>query len=97
MQGKVKPSRAARGDESEERRSRRRRRLEVIRRGANDCRGASWSDERLGANSLTATSRRGLLLSGCLRASRPSDPFLTVWYADKCARVLLNVVQKYPM
>ena len=42
--------------------------------GANSCRGASWSGERFGANSLTATSRRGLLLSGCLRASRASDP-----------------------
>ena len=42
--------------------------------GVNGCRGASWSDERFGANSLTATSRRGLLLSGCLRTSRTSDP-----------------------
>ena len=42
--------------------------------GANDYRGASWSDECFRANSLTATSRRGLLLSGCLRASRTSDP-----------------------
>ena len=41
--------------------------------GANGCRGASWSDERFGANSLTATSQRGLLLSGCLRTSRTSD------------------------
>ena len=38
--------------------------------GANGCRGASWSDERFGANSLTASSRRGILLFGCLRASR---------------------------
>ena len=42
--------------------------------GANGCRGASWRDECFGANSLTATLRRGLLLSGCLRASRTSDP-----------------------
>ena len=43
--------------------------------GANDCRGASWSDERFGAKSLTAALRRGLLLlSGCLRASRTSGP-----------------------
>ena len=42
--------------------------------GANGCRGASWSDERFGGNSLTATSQSGLLLSGCLRASRTSDP-----------------------
>ena len=42
--------------------------------GANGCRGASWSDECFGVNSLTATSRRGLLLSGYLRTSRTSDP-----------------------
>ena len=40
----------------------------------NDCRGALWSDERFGADSLTATSRRGLLLSGCFRTSMTSDP-----------------------
>ena len=58
--------------------------------GANGCRGASWSDERFGANSLTATSRRVLLLSGCLRTSRTSDPLIfTIWYAEKCTRVLL--------
>ena len=39
VQEKVKPSRAARGDKSEERRSRRRRRLEVIGRGAIGCWG----------------------------------------------------------
>ena len=42
--------------------------------GANGCRGASCNDEHFGANSLTATSRIRLLLSGCLRASRISDP-----------------------
>ena len=42
--------------------------------GANGCRGASWSDKRFGANSLTAISRRELLLSGCLRTSRTQDP-----------------------
>ena len=41
--------------------------------GVNGCRGASWSDERFGANSLTPTSQRGLLLFGCLRTSRTSD------------------------
>ena len=42
--------------------------------GTNGCRGASWSDERFGAKSLTATPRRGLLLSGCLGISTTSDP-----------------------
>ena len=57
---------------------------------ANGCRGASWSDERFGANSLTATPRRGLLLSGCLRTSRTSDPLIfIIWCAEKCTRVLL--------
>ena len=42
--------------------------------GANGYREASRGDERFGANSLTATSRRALLLSGCFRASRTSDP-----------------------
>ena len=41
--------------------------------GANGCRGESWSDERFGANGLTATWRRGLVLSGCLITSRASD------------------------
>ena len=60
--------------------------------GANGCRGASWSDERFGSNSLTATPRRGLLLSEGLRTSRTSDPLKlhhNIWYAGKCARVLL--------
>ena len=60
--------------------------------GANGCRGASWSDERFGANSLTATPRRELLLSGCLRASKTPDPLPLIsitWYAKKCTRVLL--------
>ena len=58
--------------------------------GANGCRGASWNDERFGANSLTATPRRGLLLSECLKTSRTSDPFIsTIWYAEKCTRVPL--------
>ena len=42
--------------------------------GTNGCRGASWSDERFGANSLAATSRRGLLLFGYIRTSTTSDP-----------------------
>ena len=41
--------------------------------GANGCRGASWSDERFGAISLTAIPRCGLLLSGGLRTSRTQD------------------------
>ena len=61
---------------------------------ANDCRGASWSDERFGANSLTATSRRGLLLPGISQGFKDIRPLLfTVWYANKCTRVLLYVVQ----
>ena len=59
----VKPARAAQGDKSEERRSRRQRRLEVIGRGVIGCWGTLWSEERLRASSLTATSRRGLLFS----------------------------------
>ena len=42
--------------------------------GANGCRGASWSDERFGANSLTVTSRRGFLLSGS-RGFKDIRPF----------------------
>ena len=58
--------------------------------GANGCRGASWSDERFRANSLTATPRRGLLLFGCLRTSRTPDPLISIiLYAKKCTRVLL--------
>ena len=45
---------------------------EDLKLEANGCRGASWSDERFGANSLT-TPRCGLLLSGRLRASRTQD------------------------
>ena len=44
--------------------------------GANGCRIASWSDGLVGANSLTATPRRVLLLSGCLRTSRTPDPYV---------------------
>ena len=43
--------------------------------GANGCRGASWSDERFGANNLMTTPRCGLLLSGRLRTSRTQDHF----------------------
>ena len=46
--------------------------------GVNGCRGASWSDERFGANSLTTTPRRGLQLSGGLRTSRTQDPISMV-------------------
>ena len=42
--------------------------------GANGCQGASWSDERFEANSLTATPPSGLLLSGRLKTSKISDP-----------------------
>ena len=57
--------------------------------GANGCRGASWSDERFGVNSLTATPRRGLLLSRMsqgFKDMRPlSSPYgmlesVLVWY-----------------
>ena len=62
--------------------------------GANGCRGASWSDERFGANNLTATLRRGLLLSGMSQGFKNIRPlFFTVWHADECTRVLLYVVQ----
>ena len=44
--------------------------------GANGCRGASWSDERFGVNSLTATSRRGLLLSVYLGFQGHQTPYL---------------------
>ena len=44
--------------------------------GANGCRGASWSGERFGANSLTATSRRGLLLSGMSQGFKDIRPFI---------------------
>ena len=58
--------------------------------GANSCRGASWSDERFGANSLTATSRRELLLSGMSQDFKDVRPLIfTIWYAGKCTRVLL--------
>ena len=66
---------------SEERRSRRRKRREVIGRGAIGSWETLWSEERLGVSSLTATSRIGLLFSGCLRSSWPSDPSFTIWYA----------------
>ena len=60
--------------------------------GANGCRGASWSDERFGANSLTTTSQRGLLLSGALRTSRTQDPLdfhhnMVCWKVYSCASV----------
>ena len=58
--------------------------------GANGCRGALWSDERFGANSLTTTPRRGLQLSGGLGISRTQDPIsIIIRYAEKCTRVLL--------
>ena len=58
--------------------------------GANGCLGASWSDERFGAISLTATSRRGLLLSGMSQGFKDiSTLIFTIWYAEKCTRVLL--------
>ena len=44
-------------------------------------------------SSLTATSWRGFLFFGRLGSSGPSHPFFTVWYAEKCPRVLLFVVQ----
>ena len=94
-QDKVSPSRAARGyrNSREDQRSRRHgdlRRLEVrderLSRSAMD-------DERFGANSLTATSRGGLLLSGRLRTSRTQDPISIIkWYTEKCTRVLLYAV-----
>ena len=64
--------------------------------GTNGCRGASWSEEHLGASSLTATLQRRFLFFGRLRASWTSDPFFTVWYADKYTRVLLYVVRNTP-
>ena len=58
--------------------------------GVNGCRGASWSDERFGANSLTATLRRGILLSGISQGFKDIRPLIfTIWYAEKCTRVLL--------
>ena len=57
--------------------------------GANGCRGASWSDERFGANGLTATSRRGLLLSGMFGSKDVRPLIFTIWYAEKCTHVLL--------
>ena len=58
--------------------------------GANGGRGASWSDERFGANSLTETSRRRLLLSGMSQGFKDIRPLIfTIWYAEKCSRVLL--------
>ena len=50
--------------------------------GANGCRGASWSDERFGANILTTTPRRGLQLFQ--------------WYAEKvysCAAASSTVIR----
>ena len=44
-------------------------------------------------SSLTATSWREFLFFGRLGSSRLSHLFFTVWYADKCTRVLLYVVQ----
>ena len=54
--------------------------------GANGCRGASWSDERFGANILTITPR-GLQLSGGLRTSTTRPYFNGM--LKKCTRVLL--------
>ena len=59
--------------------------------GSKGCRGASWSDERFGANSLTATSRRELLLSGCLRTLRTSDPSPYGMLILKCTSLLFVV------
>ena len=61
--------------------------------GANGCRGTSWSDGRFGTNSLTANSRRGLLLSGMSQGFKDIRPLIfIIWYAEKCTRVLLYVV-----
>ena len=58
--------------------------------GANGCRGTSWSDELFGANSLTATSRRGLLLSEISQGFKDIRTLkFTIWYAEKCTRVML--------
>ena len=58
--------------------------------GANGCRGTSWSDELFGANSLTATLRRGLLLSEISQGFKDIRTLkFTIWYAEKCTRVLL--------
>ena len=58
---------------------------------ANGCREASWSDEHFGANSLTTTLRRGLLLSGDSSDVKDTRPPISIiiWYAEKCTRVLL--------
>ena len=97
-QEKVSPSRAARGYTNwrEERRSRRhgdsRRDWSL---GANGCRGASWSNERFGPNSLTATPQSGLLLSGRLRTSRTPDPLISMymvcWKVYSCTAVSSTV------
>ena len=63
--------------------------------GANGCRGASWSNERFGANSLTATPQSGLLLSGRLRTSRTPDPLISIymvcWKVYSCGAVSSTV------
>ena len=59
---------------------------------ANGCRGASWSNERFGANRLTATSRTpAFWMSRDFKDIRPL--FFTLWYADECTCVLLYLVQ----
>ena len=60
--------------------------------GANGCRGASWSEERLGASSLQLREGDSCFLdvSGL---HGHQTLFFTVWYTDKCTRVLLHVVQ----
>ena len=51
--------------------------------GASGCRGASWSDERFGGNSLAAISRRGHLLSGMSQGFKDIRPLIfTIWYAE---------------
>ena len=63
--------------------------------GANGCRGASWSNDRFGANSLTATPRSGLLPSGRLRTSRTSDPLISIymvcWKVYSCPAISSTV------
>ena len=60
--------------------------------GANGCRGASWSDERFESQQLDGNSAKRTPASGCLRTSRTSGSLKLhhiIWYAEKCARVLL--------
>ena len=62
--------------------------------GANACRGVSWSDERFWSQQLDGNSAKRTPASGCLRTSRTFDPLKLhiTWYAEKCTRVLLQVV-----